>query len=29
MVMKSDNTGTLVVLWLGTHGEYDERNKKR
>lgn len=22
-------TGTVVVLWLGTHGEYDERNKKR
>lgn len=22
-------TGTLVVRWLGTHAEYDERNKKR
>ena len=22
-------TGTLVVLWIGTHAEYDERNKKR
>jgi mRNA interferase HigB len=22
-------TGTVVVRWLGTHGEYDERNKKR
>lgn len=22
-------TGTVVVLWLGTHGEYDERNRKR
>jgi len=22
-------TGTVVVRWLGTHGEYDERNKNR
>jgi len=22
-------TGAVVVLWLGTHREYDERNKKR
>lgn len=22
-------TGTLVVLWIGTHAEYDQRNKKR
>ena len=22
-------TGTVVVLWIGTHAEYDERNKKR
>jgi mRNA interferase HigB len=22
-------TGIVVVLWLGTHGEYDERNKRR
>ena len=23
------NTGTIVVLWTGTHAAYDERNKKR
>jgi mRNA interferase HigB len=22
-------TSTVVVLWVGTHAEYDERNKKR
>ena len=22
-------TSTVVVLWVGTHTEYDERNKKR
>jgi len=22
-------TGTIVVLWIGTHAAYDERNKKR
>ena len=22
-------TGTVVVLWIGTHSEYDARNKKR
>ena len=22
-------TGIVVVLWIGTHAEYDERNKKR
>lgn len=22
-------TGIAVVLWIGTHAEYDERNKKR
>ena len=21
--------GTIVVLWIGTHAKYDERNKKR
>jgi mRNA interferase HigB len=22
-------TATVVVLWAGTHAEYDERNKRR
>ncbi len=22
-------TGTVAVEWIGTHGEYDERNRKR
>lgn len=22
-------TGTVVVVWVGTHGQYDKRNKKR
>lgn len=27
--MVAYKTGILVVLWFGTHAEYDERNKKR
>ena len=22
-------TGTVVIVWIGTHAEYDQRNKKR
>ena len=28
-VMVAYKTSTVVVLWIGTHAEYDERNKRR